>query len=65
MLYNVLGGHIISHIAVLAEMWKTQGKSLKAQAIYINSAQPDHRDYSKLELQPLFGVGKYFWSSEF
>ena len=22
------------------------------------------RDYSKLELQPLFGMGKYFWSSE-
>ena len=29
MLYNVLGGHIISHIAVFTEMWKTQGKSLK------------------------------------
>ena len=30
MLYDVLGEHIISHIAVFAEMWKTQEK---AQAI--------------------------------
>ena len=26
MLYDVLGGHIILHIAVFAEIWKTQGK---------------------------------------
>ena len=42
MLYDVLGEHIISYIAIyFAEMWKTQGKSLKAQAIYINSAKQD------------------------
>ena len=41
MSYDVLGRHIMSHIAVLAEMWKTQGKNLKAQAIYINSAKQD------------------------
>ena len=40
MLYGVLREHI-SHIAVFAEMWKTQEKSLKAQAIYINSAKQD------------------------
>ena len=36
--YDALG-HIISHIAVFAEMWNTQGKSLKAQVICINSAK--------------------------
>ena len=40
MLYDVLREHIIPHIAVFAEMSKTQG-SLKAQAIYINSAKQD------------------------
>ena len=45
MLYDVLGEHIISHIAVFGEMWKTQGKSLKAQAIYINSAKQDQGYY--------------------
>ena len=39
VIYDVLGEHIISHIAVFAEMWKTQGKSLKA--IYINSTKHD------------------------
>ena len=43
--YTVLGGHIISHvhIAVFAEMWNTQGKSLKAQVIYISSAKQKPR----------------------
>ena len=41
MLCDVLREHIISHIAVFAEMRKTQGKSLKARAIYINSAKQD------------------------
>ena len=30
ILYYALGGHIISQITVFAEMWNTQGKSLKA-----------------------------------
>ena len=41
MLYDVLGRHITSHIAVFAEMQKTQAKSLKAQAICINSTKQD------------------------
>ena len=34
VLSDVLGEHIISHIAVFADMWNTQGRSLKASHLY-------------------------------
>ena len=34
MLYDVLGEHIISHIAVFAEMWKPREKSEISSYLY-------------------------------
>ena len=45
VIFDVLGGHIRSHISVFAEMWNAQGKSLKAQFININSAKQDQGQY--------------------
>ena len=39
----------ISHIAVFAEVWNTQGKSLKAQVICINLAKQDQGQYLPLK----------------